>query len=64
MPRFRATLRYGAPHTYHVVDVEADSLRAALREIAERFPRDADLSADLLEVRKQTAPDQRVYTPE
>lgn len=65
MTRYRATLRYGgARHQYHVMDVEAASLVAAIRAVADQVPAEADATADLVEIRRQTDPEQREYTPE
>jgi hypothetical protein len=65
MPVYRVTIRFGAPkQQYHMDDIEASSLRDALRLVAERFPDDALHSADLAEVRRQVEPEQRSFTPE
>ena len=65
MPVYRVTIRFGAPKLhYHVDDVEADSLRDALRLAGERFPENAVGSADLAEVRLTVDPQQRSFTPE
>lgn len=60
MPTYRMTLRFGAPrHQYDVIDIDAPSLRAALRQAADQFPDGADATADLLEVRRLVDPDER-----
>jgi len=65
VPQYRATLRYGGSrHQYHVVDVRADSLSAAIRAVADQVPAEADATADLVEIRRQADPDAREYTPE
>ncbi len=63
MPHYRATIRYGSPPRYHVVNVEAATLRAAIGRIAGEFPPDAEASADLLELRLRADPDSREFTP-
>lgn len=64
MPRYRITIRYGQPRQqYAVVDVEAPTLREALRLGAERFPAEAEATADLAEVRRQIEPEAREYGP-
>ena len=65
MPLYRVTIRFGSPkQQYHMEDIEASSLRDALRLAAERFPDVAMSSADLAEVRRQPEPEARVFTPE
>ena len=65
MPSYRATFRYGGAHPrYEVLDIEAADLRAALGEAAERVSEDVIASAELLEIRVQTDPDEREYGPE
>ena len=61
MPHFRATIRYGAPQTYHVLDVEAADLPAALERIVRSFPEGSAATADLIEVRRQSEPESRSY---
>jgi hypothetical protein len=64
MPNYRVTVRWGRPrHQYHVHDVEATSLRDALREAADRLPDEVSASADLAEVRLMGDPDRREYAP-
>jgi hypothetical protein len=65
MPLYRVTIRFGAPkQQYHMEDIDANSLREALRLAAERFPDAALASADLAEVRRQVDPEERSFTPE
>jgi hypothetical protein len=65
MARFRVTIRYGAPRQrYEMLDIEADSMPDALQRLVASFPPDAEATSDLVEVRRQTAPDERTYTPE
>lgn len=64
MPSYRVTVRWGrSRHQYHVHDVEATSLRDALREAADRMPEEVAASADLVEIRLMTDPAAREYAP-
>lgn len=63
MPSYRATIRYGEPQTYEMVDVRAADLRAALREVEAAFPEAAVATADLVEIRRMVSPDEREYGP-
>lgn len=64
MPDYRVTIRHGArSHRYHVQDIRAETLREALRAVADGFP-DAAADADLIEIRHQVDPDARAFTPE
>lgn len=64
MPQYRVTIRHGAArHRYAMLDVEADGLRAALRAAAEQLPPEA-AEGDLVEIRRQTTPEDREYVPE
>lgn len=65
MPQYRVTIRFGAPkQQYHMEDLQANSLREALRQAAEQFPAAALDSADLAEIRRQVEPEARSFTPE
>ena len=65
MPTYRATFRYGGSQPqYEMLDIEADDLRAALRDAAERLSEEVAETAELVEIRVQTDPDEREYTPE
>lgn len=65
MPSYRATFRYGGAHPrYEMLDIEAADLRAALSAAAERVSEEVAASAELVEIRVQTDPDQREYAPE
>ena len=65
MPSYRATFRYGGSRPqYEMIDVEAEDLREALRAAADRVADEVIASAELVEVREQTDPDDREYTPE
>jgi hypothetical protein len=65
MPLFRVTIRFTATaQQYHVEDITANTLREALRLAAERFPDAAIDSAVLAEIRLQTDPDDRHYSPQ
>jgi len=64
MNRYRATIRFGSPRSqYRVLDLEAATLREALRRVVEDFPPEAEATADLIEVRRQVDPDAREYAP-
>lgn len=65
MPHYRVTIRFGAPRAqYEMLDVEAEDLRAALREAASKLSEQVAATAELAEVRRQRAPDEREYGPE
>ncbi|GEM_PF-496425 len=60
MPGFRVVVRYGgARHRYEVMDVEAASLSAALRDVLGRLTPELDATADLVEIRRQATPEDR-----
>lgn len=64
MTSYRITVRYaaGGGMRYHVDDVSADTLAAALRLASERMPANVASTADLAEVRVQPAPEERIFT--
>lgn len=63
MPSYRATFRYGGSRPqYEMLDIEAEDLRAALIAAAERLSEEVAATAELVEVRRQTDPDEREYT--
>ena len=63
--KFRMTLRHGSPgKRYHVVDLDAPDIRAALMQAFNAFPPGAEASGDLIEIRVHVDPDARNYTPE
>lgn len=65
MPNYRATIRFTeAGQKYEVVDVMANSVREAMRMVAEQFPDEALATADLVEIRLQADPEEREYAPE
>ena len=65
MPSYRATFRYGGPRPqYAMLDIEAADLRAALRSAADWLADEVAETAELVEVRRQTEPEEREYTPE
>jgi hypothetical protein len=65
MPNYRITTRYGGtPPRYEILDLEAPDLRAALVDAAGRLDDEVASTADLAEIRAQTGPDDRQYTPE
>jgi hypothetical protein len=45
------------------MDVDAPDLREALVRAAEAFPAEAQATADLIEIRRQVGPEDRVYVP-
>jgi len=62
---FRATVRWRTDRQrYHVEDIEADDLGAALAELQARLPAEVARHADLLELRVQRDPAAREYGPE
>ncbi|MFO7261467.1 MAG: hypothetical protein DIU52_009950 [bacterium] len=64
MNQYRVTIRFGSRRSqYRVLDVEAATLREALRRVVEDFPAEAEATADLIEVRRQVDPEARAYTP-
>lgn len=64
MALFRVTIRYGEPRQrYEVLDIEADDMPDALRRLTASYPADAQTTSDLVEVRRQTVPEERAYTP-
>lgn len=65
MPSYRATFRYGGQRPrYEMLDLEAADLRSALRSAAEQVSDAAAETAELVEIRRQADPEERVYTPE
>ncbi|MDX1674976.1 MAG: hypothetical protein R3314_09300 [Longimicrobiales bacterium] len=65
MPSYRATFRYGgARPRYEMLDIEAEDLRSALTTAAERVSESVAATAELVEIRVQTDPEEREYTPE
>lgn len=64
MASYRMTVRYGEPRPrYHMEDVEAASLPDALRQAAESLPDDVAATAELVEIRRMRAPEEREYAP-
>lgn len=65
MPHYRATIRFTeAGQKYEVIDLTANSVREALRLVADQFPDAALASADLVEIRLQADQDERESDPE
>lgn len=65
VPSYRATIRYRTDRQrYHMEDVDAPDLRAALSALMSRFPDELAASADLLEIRRQLDDDERAFTPD
>lgn len=63
--KFRMTLRHGSPgKRYHIVDLEAPDIRAALMQAINAFPRGGELTGDLIEIRVHVDPEARTYSPE
>jgi hypothetical protein len=65
MTSYRITIRYaaGGGMRYHVDDVAAATLADALRLAAERMPGGVGATADLAEIRVQSDPEKRDFTP-
>ncbi len=64
MPVYRVTIRHGETrYRYHVEDVNAPDMRAALSLAIEGMPPEA-VNADITEVRLLREPDQRDMAPE
>jgi hypothetical protein len=65
MTIYRMTLRHGAPaRRYHVVDLEAPDIRAALMQAVNAFPPEGETTGDLIEIRVFVDEAQRNYSPE
>lgn len=63
MAIYRVAIRYGDSGAhYEILEVEAETLREALRRAADELPEEAETTADLAEVRLQVDPDAREYT--
>lgn len=64
MPRYRMAIRFGDVHqTYHMADVQAPTLQAALREAAALIPDEVNRTADLVEIRRSMDPEARPMGP-
>lgn len=62
MPAYRATVRWMSDRQrYHVEDVEAPDFATALDRIRGVLPPEVAAGADLLELRRQAAPDEREH---
>ena len=65
MVTYRMTLRHGTPaRHYHVVDLEAPNIRAALMQAVNALPPDGEATGDLIEIRVHVDPEARAYGPE
>ena len=65
MPSYRATVRWISDRQhYHVEDLEAPDLVTALERLRAALPDDVAAGADLLELRRQAAPDEREHAQE
>jgi hypothetical protein len=59
------TLRHGSTgKRYHVVDLEASDMRAALMQAVNALPPGGDTTGDLIEIRVHVDPEERNYSPE
>ena len=64
MPSFRATIRWTLDRQrYHVEDIDAPDLAAALELLRARIPREVGEHADLVELRRQREPEARELGP-
>ena len=64
MTIYRMTLRHGERgKRYHVVDIEAESLRDAMMQAVNAVPAAMDASADLVEIRVHVDSETRTYSP-
>ena len=64
MPSFRATVRWSTDRQhYHVEDIEAPDLAAALELLGARLPHEIGARADLVELRLQPDPEAREFGP-
>lgn len=62
--RYRAAIRYVEGHQrYHVEDIEANSIRAALERVVETVPDAILAAADLVEIRPSLEDENRPYSP-
>ena len=63
--KFRMTLRHGSPgKRYHVVDLDAADIRAALMQAINALPPGSEATGDLIEIRVHVDPEERNYAPE
>jgi hypothetical protein len=61
--RYRVTVRFvDGRQRYHIEDIEADSMKDALRAIVDTVPRSVLDTADLVEVRPQVSDEERDYS--
>jgi hypothetical protein len=63
MPYYRVTIRWGAPPRYHLQDLEAADLSSVLKQLPEDLPAQVLATGDLIEIRVQTDPETREFTP-
>ena len=60
--RFRVTVRYGGQRKgYHVFEVDAGDVAAALRDAAGEIPEPVRAEADRVEIRPSVDPEGREY---
>ena len=63
MPAYRATVRWSSDRQrYHIEDVDAPDFITALEQVRAALPADVAAGADLLELRRQPAPDEREHS--
>jgi len=63
MPHYRVTIRWGVPPRYHLQDLEAADLNNVLKRLPEDLPAQVLATGDLIEIRVQTDPGRREFTP-
>lgn len=63
MPHYRVTVRWGAPPRYHVEDVQGKDLARVLGTLPTLLPPAVLETGDLVEIRVQSDPDSRQFTP-
>lgn len=65
MSSYRATIRWSSDRQrYHMEDLDAPDLLTALERLAATLPAEVAQAADLLEVRLQSRPEDREFSPE
>jgi hypothetical protein len=63
MLHYRVTIRWGRPPRYHVEDLDATSLLDVFERLPLALPADVIETGDLVEIRVQTDPGARTFTP-
>ena len=65
MPNWRGTVRWTSDRQrYHMEDVEAPDLVSAMERLRAAIPAEVAVGADLLELRRQAAADEREFSAE